>query len=176
MTDIAICWRRVERVLQHSPKAGLITDPVARVRWLGGTKVGCIRADGTEILTDMPPQLGGDGAGVTPGWLLRAGLASCAATTIALLAAAEGIALASVEVSASSQSDARGLFGMSTAEGDRISAAPFDMQLHVRIAAADGTAAEKLKALVEKSHLCAPVSCAVQESIPIGVHVECANA
>jgi hypothetical protein len=34
---------------------------------------------------------------VTPGWLFRAGFASCAATCIAMGAAAQGIELASLE-------------------------------------------------------------------------------
>ena len=31
---------------------------------------------GATLLTDMPPELGGSGDQVTPGWLMRAGLAS----------------------------------------------------------------------------------------------------
>jgi uncharacterized OsmC-like protein len=62
----------------------------------------------------MPSEVGGSGDQVTPGWLFRAGLASCAATRIAMAAAAEGIELATLEVRASSRSDTRGLLGMTT--------------------------------------------------------------
>jgi uncharacterized OsmC-like protein len=116
--------------------------------------------------------MGGAGAGVTPGWLLRAGLASCVAINIAALAATEGIELAELEVVASSQSDPRGLFGISDAEGKTIHAGPRDMALHVRIRAADATAPERLRALVERAHRCAPVSDAVQSSTPITLEVQ----
>lgn len=176
MTDVAAAWRRVELVLRHSPKTGLQSDPDARARWTGGTQVTCTHANGTSLLTDMPAIIGGAGAGVTPGWLLRAGLASCAATTIAMLAAAEGIELRTLEVDATSRSDARGLFGLTDPEGRQVSPAPFDMRLHVRIAAADGTSPEKLRSLVEKGHCAAPVSRAMQESIQVELRIEIGGA
>ncbi len=45
------------------------------------------------------------------------------------------------------------------------------MQLHVTIAA-DGVPAEQLRALVEESHRCSPVPCAIQEETPVGLHIE----
>jgi uncharacterized OsmC-like protein len=124
----------------------------------------------------MPADLGGDGGAVTPGWLLRAGLASREATTIAMVAAVEGIELETLEVIASSRSDTRGLLGMTDAEGKRIRAGPGDVQLHVRISAADGTSAQKLRALVERSHACSPVSCAMQDPIRVELLIDCEDA
>ena len=69
-------------------------DAPATARWQGGTPRRHVsHADGTQVPTDMPAELGGSGDQVTPGWLFRAGLASCAATSIVLAAAAEGIEL-----------------------------------------------------------------------------------
>ena len=72
---------------------GMHDDAPATARWRGGTRVVTSHANGIEIPTDMPGELGGSGDRVTPGWLFRAGLASCAATRIAMGAAAEGIEL-----------------------------------------------------------------------------------
>jgi uncharacterized OsmC-like protein len=173
MADIAAAWRRVERAFGRRPKTAMKADIPAKAQWTGGTKVVCRHPNGTEFLTDMPAELGGDAAAATPGWLLRAGLASCAATMIAMMAAVEGIELETLEVSASSRSDTRGLLGMTDADGKRIPAGPRDMQLHVRIVAADGTSAQRLRALVEKSNACSPVSCAMQDMIQIELHIEC---
>lgn len=173
MADLAAAWRRVERALRRSPKTGLQDDAPATVQWTGGTKVVASHANGTELRTDMPTQLGGDGAGVTPGWLLRAGLASCAATTIAMRAAVEGIELRTLQIIASSRSDTRGLLGMTDANGKQVTAGPRDVQLQVRISAADGTSAQKLRELVQRADECSPVSCALRSQIEIDVHIEC---
>jgi hypothetical protein len=89
-----------------------------------------------------------------------------------MAAAVEGIKLSELEVVATSQSDARGLLGMVDADGQRVSAGPRDVQLHVKIIAADGTSAERLRSLVQQSHNCSPVSCAVQEITPIELLIE----
>ena len=56
---------------------------------------------------------GGGAAAPTPGWLVRAALASCAATTIAMRAAELDIALTRLEVTAESETDMRGLLDVS---------------------------------------------------------------
>jgi uncharacterized OsmC-like protein len=119
----------------------------------------------------MPTELGGTGDQVTPGCLMRAGLAACTATRIAMGAAAAGIELTRLELRASSRSDTRGLLGMAESDGSPVSAGPQDVQLHVTIAA-HGVPAEKLRALVEESHRCSPVPCAIQEETPVGLHIE----
>jgi organic hydroperoxide reductase OsmC/OhrA len=173
MADLAAAWRRVERALRRRPNTGLQDDAAATVQWTGGAKVVAIHANGTELRTDMPPQLGGDGAGVTPGWLLRAGLASCAATTIAMRAAVEGIELRTLQIIASSRSDTRGLLGMTDADGKQIPAGPRDVRLQVRISAADATSPQKLRELVERSHQSSPVSCAMRDQIEVELHIVC---
>ena len=88
--DIAAAMQRVESVLRRRPEVGLHDDAPATARWQSGTRVVSSHANGTQIVTDMPTELGGSGDQVTPGWLLRAGLASCLATRIAMAAAAAG--------------------------------------------------------------------------------------
>ena len=150
MQDVAAAMQRVETVLQRRPEMGLHDDAPAAARWEGGTRVVSSHANGTQMATDMPGELGGSGDQVTPGWLFRAGLASCAATRIAMGAAAEGIELAALEVVASSRSDTRGLLGHGgCATAQPVPAGPRDVQLLVRISA-HGVEPERLRALVEQ--------------------------
>jgi uncharacterized OsmC-like protein len=128
-------------------------------------------ANGIQLLTDMPTELGGGGEQVTPGWLFRAGLASCLATRIAMGAAAAGFELAKLEVFASSRSDTRGIFGMSETSGEPVGAGPRDIRLLVRIAA-PGVSPERLRILIEESNRCSPVSAAARDAIPITLCIE----
>ena len=110
--DIAAALRRVHAVLRRRPETGLEDDSMATVRWNGGLRTIASHANGRQIATDMPVELGGGGDQVTPGWLLRAGVASCTATSIAIAAAAEGVELDVLEVCLSSRSDTCGLLGI----------------------------------------------------------------
>jgi uncharacterized OsmC-like protein len=171
---VADALQRAEAVLRRRPDMGMHDDTPAVARWHGSTRIIIGNGNGIEIPTDMPTELGGTGDQVTPGWLLRAGLAACTATRIAMGAAAAGIELTKLELRASSRSDTRGLLGMTDSDGSPIGAGPHDLQLHVSIAAR-GVPAEKLRALVEESHRCSPVPCAIQEETQVGLHIEVAN-
>jgi uncharacterized OsmC-like protein len=172
---VADAMERVEIVLRRRPDMGLHDDSPATARWRGSTRIVTSHDNGSEFTTDMPGELGGTGDQVTPGWLMRAGLAACTATRIAMGAAAAGIELTRLELRASSRSDTRGMLGMTESDGTRISAGPQDVQLHVTIAAR-GVPAEKLRALVAESHRCSPVPCALQEETPVGLHIEIADS
>ena len=74
--DIAAAVQRVESVLQRRPATGIHDDAPATARWQSGLRVIACHANGTQVLTDMPSELGGSGDKITPGWLFRAGLAS----------------------------------------------------------------------------------------------------
>jgi uncharacterized OsmC-like protein len=171
---VADALERVEVVLRRRPDMGMHDDSPAVARWRGSTRILTSNGSGIEIPTDMPTELGGTGDQVTPGWLLRAGLAACTATRIAMGAARDGIELTKLELRATSRSDTRGLLGMAALDGSPIGAGPQDVQLHVTIAAL-GVPAEKLRALVEECHRCSPVPCAIQEETPVGLHIEVAN-
>lgn len=172
---IATALQRVEAVLQRRPETGIHDDAPATARWQGNFRVTASHANGTQLETDMPTELGGTGDKVTPGWLFRAGLASCSATSIAIAAAAEGIALSALEVRVTSRSDTRGLLGLADASGAVVGAGPFDMQLQVRIAA-PGVDAARLRALVERGCRCSPIPNAVTHATPLEVLVEVGSA
>ena len=168
---IAAALQRVEAVLQRRPEIALHDDAPASAHWQGNMRVSTSHANGTALATDMPTELGGTGDHITPGWLFRAGGASCAATSIALAAAADGIALSLLEVRVTSRSDVRGLLGMADANGAVVGAGPFDMQLLVRIAA-PGAAAAQLRALVERGCSCSPIPNAVTQATPLALLIE----
>lgn len=171
LNQVATALKRVETVLQRKPQAGLHEDAPATARWQAGTRVVASHGNGTTLETDMPGELGGSGDRVTPGWLFRAGIASCAATSIAFKAAAEGIALDRLEVEAHSQSDTRGLLGMREADGTFVPAGPRGVELRVRIAAR-GIDAARLRALVEDGQRCSPIPWAVANAVPLTLQVE----
>lgn len=168
---VAAAMRRVESVLRRRLEAGLQADAPARAQWCAGTRVITRHANGGEIETDMPREIGGSGDRVSPGWLFRAGLAACAATRIAMGAAAAGIELQRLSVEARSRSDARGIFGMADAHGACVDAGPSDVELHVRICA-EGVDAERLRRLVEDAHRCSPVARAAQNALPVALRID----
>lgn len=169
--EVAAAWLRVEVALQRRPEMGLQDDKLATARWNGGTRIVASHPNGTEVLTDMPIEMGGTGDRVSPGWLFRAGVAGCAATSIAMKAARDGIELKSLEVRASSRTDTRGILNMAGADGAPVDATPQDVKLHVRIGA-HGVSAERLQALVKAGVSCSPIPCAVQHALPMELHID----
>jgi uncharacterized OsmC-like protein len=171
LQNVATAIRRVETVLTRRPDIGLHDDAPATARWEGGNRAVSSHENGTQIVSDMPKELGGGGEHVTPGWLFRAGFASCAATSIAMNAAIEGIELTQLEVRATSRSDVRGLLGMTDSDGTPVYAGPCDVQLSVRISA-NGVSRERLQALVEEGLRRSPIPNAVQHAVPVAVNVQ----
>ncbi len=164
MQAVADAMARLEKVLRRRPEAGLSADASAFARWSGPEtplRVVCRHPNGREVCTDLSPELGGGGGEVTPGWLYRAGLANCATTSIALLAAAEGVALTTLQVEAASRSDARGLVALQDEHGVAVSPAPVDQCLLVSIGAR-GAAPAQLRALVERALQRSPIPLAVR--------------
>jgi organic hydroperoxide reductase OsmC/OhrA len=168
--QISKAMERVRSVFARRPEMAVHADEPATARWDGGLSVVASDANGTHIPTDMPVELGGSGQHLTPGWLLRAALASCLATRIAMEAAAAGITLSRLEVSARSTSDVRGLLGM-TDQGTAISPAPRELQLEVRVAT-QGAAREQVEAMILKSVSCSPVSAALEGALSVALHTD----
>jgi uncharacterized OsmC-like protein len=168
---IAASIERVSATLIRKPHAGLRDDTPATVRWAGGLRTVARSEVDTEIATDMPEAIGGDNTAPTPGWLLRTAVASCAVTRIAMEAAARGIALATLEVHVTSRSDIRGLMGVVAPDGRAVPAGPLAMDLYVRISA-PGVEASTLRELVAATTGCSPVTCAIEQPLAVGLHVE----
>ena len=162
---------RVATILERKPEAGIQDDSPATACWKGGARVVSSHPSGMQVSSDMPSELGGTGDQVTPGWLFRAALASCSATSIVLAAAAERIVLTALEVSAGSRSDARGLLGMNDARGEPVYAGPSDVTVRVRIAAA-GVDPARLRTLVEGALGHSPVPSVVTRATALSVRVD----
>lgn len=170
MEEIAAAMKRVASVLRRKPQAGVSEDSAATACWDGGLRAS-VRSDaGISVATDMPIELGGEASAVTPGWLLRAGLASCAVTRIAMAAAAQGITLQTLEARATSRSDVRGLLAIPEPDGSPVPAGPLAIALHVHIGA-PGVPADRLRALVAEASGCSPVTCAVENALPVAMDV-----
>jgi organic hydroperoxide reductase OsmC/OhrA len=160
---IAHALQRAEKAFQRKPALALHDDTPATVVFGDGLIGRVDGADGVPLCTDMPVGMGGDGAGPTPGWLMRAGLASCLGTAIAMRAACLGLVLRRLEVTASGRSDARGLLG----DGP---VGPLELGLRVHIEA-DGVPAERLRELVAWADAHSPVSDALRRPVALGLRV-----
>jgi uncharacterized OsmC-like protein len=169
--DIALALQRAEKVFRRRPATGMHEDATAAARWQGGTRVVSSHVNGTHVATDMPAELGGSGDKVSPGWLFRAGVASCAATSIVMTAAVEQIELASLEVIANSRSDARGLLGMTGDDGKPVPPGPSGLQLQVRISA-EGVEPARLRDLVEEGFRRSPIPNAVLNAVPMALRID----
>jgi hypothetical protein len=87
MTEVRASILNVRSALASKLDAGPASDRPAVAVIEEGLRGRVRGGDGWSIVTDMPAAVGGGGAAPTPGWLIRAALASCAATTIAMRAA-----------------------------------------------------------------------------------------
>jgi uncharacterized OsmC-like protein len=169
--ELARALDRVEAVFARRPQAAVHDDTVGAARWAGGVRVVTRHPSGREVETDMPVELGGGGGGVSPGWMVRAGVAACATTCVAMAAARDGIDLDELEVEVTSRSDSRGLFGMCEADGSPVWAGPHDLALKVR-ATAEGVTPERLRALVERAAAASPMLLALRAAAAVPLRVD----
>jgi uncharacterized OsmC-like protein len=156
----------VRAQLSAHPEEARYTDKAATATVEAGLRCRARGPDGA-VVTDMAPAVGGGGSAPSPGWLLRAALATCDATTIAMRAAELGVELSTLEVTVDSESDDRGLVGMD----DRIPAGPLRIRTRIRIGA-PGVAAERLRELVEWAEAHSPVADAVRRVVPARTEIE----
>ncbi len=161
---------RAHRLFLERPSAARKPNAWATAVWRDGLRCEVTGPGEEKVVTDMPAPMGGDGAGPNPAWLLRAAMASCTATAIAMRAAMAGIELSSLEVQVQSESDARGLVGVSGA-----STALGNMRMSLRIGAA-GVDASTLRELAAASEENSPVSCTLRERPPVTVEITVVGA
>jgi len=149
------------RFFSEHPERARTTDKAAVATLEEGLRCKAAGPNGAVLISDMPKGIGGGGAAPTPGWFLRAALANCDATLIAMRAAQLGIVLTKLEVTVDSVSDDRGMLGM----GEDIPPGPQSMRVRVVIAA-DGVAPEQLRQIGEWAETHSPVGDAVRRAIP----------
>ena len=158
--------QNVIRFFSEHPEKGRITDKPATATLIEGLSCKAEGPNGAVLVSDMPKSVGGGGAAPTPGWFLRAALANCDATVIAMRAAQLGVTLTRLEVTVDSVSDDRGIFGL----GEGIAPGPQSMRVQVRIAA-DGATQEALRQIVEWAEAHSPVGDALRRAIPVSTEL-----
>jgi len=164
--DIGKAVAGVEAWLQSQQDPGPRADVPATATIADGLRCRIAAPDGSAIYTDMPENVGGSATANSPGWHLRAALASCDATLLAMRAARLGLQLDSIEVRVEASSDGRGMF-----LDDGISAGSGDMCLHFRIGAGNASAAQ-IEALVHWVEQHSPVGTDIQQAVRLRSEVE----
>lgn len=166
-TDIHAALEKRSAVLTGSPeKARIHAGPETAVLE-AGLRCRVEGPNGAAIHTDMPTALGGGADAPSPGWYLRAAVASCTATVIAMRAAHLGITLTKLTVSVTAETDQRGMLGVD----ERISAGVATLRTHVRIGA-DGVDPDALRALAMWGDAHSPVACTVRAAPVCTIDVE----
>jgi len=166
-TDIREALDRLGRVLTAQPEKGRTKNVPATARLLEGLRCEVKGPNGETAYTDMPPAVGGAASAPNPGWFLRASIASCTATAIAMRAAKLGVQLTTLEVTVESQSDNRGMLGLD----DRVSAGMSPITTRVKIGARD-VPADQLRELAHWGDRHSPVGCTARESPTCSIEVE----
>lgn len=165
--EIGKSIQAVVEYLGEHPDEARYTDKPAVAVIEAGLRCRATGPDDAALVSDMPTAIGGGGAAPTPGWLLRAALANCDATVIAMRAAQEGVTLATLEVTVDGESDDRGLLGMD----DAIPAGPLSVRTRVRIGA-DGESQARLREIVEWAEAHSPVADAIGRAVPKRIEIE----
>ena len=161
MEEIRAAIERASGYLTEHPEAGTDTDSAARAVREDGLR---FRVEGpwSPVTSDMATSVGCGGAAPSPGWLLRAALAACDATLVAMEAARDGIELTDLEVSVESEIDFRGILGVDPS----IHAGPLSVRVRIRLAAENATE-DQLRAIVQRAESRSPVRDALAREVPM---------
>ncbi len=153
--------------LKENPEKGQFQDPAVTAVLEKGLKFRAEGPHGTVIVSDMSPKVGGESSAPSPSWYMRAALATCDATVIAMKAALEGIELTTLEVTVDSDSDACGFLGVDEA----VHVGPLCMRTRVRVGAKD-VGEEKLREIVKWAENHSPVGDAICRAVSSEMEVE----
>ena len=170
MMDTASVREAIDRLSESiaaDPAKARAKNAPATARLLNGLRCELQGPYNERFVTDMPPALGGGASGPNPGWLLRGALASCTATVIAMRAAKLGIALRSLEVTAETDSDLRGILGLD----ESITAGHQAVRMRVKIATSSAPP-QALRELVEWAEAHSPVGCTVKGAPTSSLEIE----
>jgi uncharacterized OsmC-like protein len=165
MDSIRAALERASDYLSEHPEAATASDPVATAFREEGLR---FRVEGpwSPVITDMAKSVGGGASAPTPGWLLRAALAACDATLVAMEAARDGIELTDLEVSVESESDFRGILGVDPS----VQPGPLSLRVGIRLAATDATD-DELRAIVKRAESRSPVRDALGRDVPMTTEI-----
>ena len=167
MESIRSAIEGASRELSEHPEAAVADDSAAVARRVDGLRFRVTGPNG-DVVTDMSAAVGGGETAPSPGWMLRAALAACDASVVAMQAAREGVALTELEVTVTSESDFRGVLGV----GD-LPAGPLAVRTRIRLAASNA-GEDELRAIAGLAESRSPVRDAVARAVPVTTAVEIA--
>jgi uncharacterized OsmC-like protein len=167
VADVKESIEKAVRYLSENPAEARYTDSRALARLGESLRAEVEGPNGERIVADMPGGVGGQGEHPSPGWLLRAAIASCVASTIGMEAAREGVELSSLEVEVDSESDDRGILGMD----ESVPAGPLSTRIQVR-AKADGVDDERLRQVLERGAARCPVCDATKRAVDVSLEFQ----
>ena len=167
IASIREAQEKLGKAIAEQPEKARTKNLPATARLMGGLRFESKGPNGETAHTDMAPAVGGAASAPNPGWLMRASIASCTGTAIAMRAAKLGIELTTLEVTVESTSDMRGLLGLD----ERISAGFSAITTQVRIGAA-GVDAEQLRQLAKFGDEHSPMACTARNSPRYSLNVE----
>jgi uncharacterized OsmC-like protein len=156
---------RARRLFLERPSAARKPNATAKAVWQEGLQFVTTGPAGENVRTDMPEPLGGTGAGTNPGWLLRAAMASCTATGLAMRAAMRGIELTSLEVSVDSELDARGMVGI-----DGVPLTLANLRMTIKLGA-DNVPESQLRELAEWAAMESTVNKTLRDGPPVAIDI-----
>ena len=152
--------------LTANPQEARYTDSAA-VAIIDGLAAKVTGPDGEILMTDMPTGVGGGNTAPSPGWVMRAAIASCVATLAAMRAAQSEVVLEELRVTVDSESDDRGILGID----DEMPAGPLSVRINVAIAA-PGVARHDLEGIAQWAVAHCPVSDAVTRATTAAVEID----
>ncbi len=164
MTAIRNALESAAGYLADHPDEATELDTPATAVHVGGLQC---RVEGPsgELMTDMAKSLGGGGSAPSPGWLMRAALASCDATIVAIEAARAGIELTKLAVTVVSESDNRGVLGVGDARPG-----PLSVRVRIELAASNATE-DQLRALVHRAESRSAVGDAIAREVAVTTEI-----
>ena len=153
-------------IIAANPEKARVTNS-ATATLSGGLKFSVAGPHGESLNTDMPKGVGGEASTFSPGCAMRASLAACTGTCIAMRAAKLGISLDRLDVTVESTGDQRGMLGLD----DTVTPALTGFRMRVAIAGkADRSTLEDIVRWADEH---SPVACTMREALPeIDVVVE----
>lgn len=166
---IASAITQAKAALAESADEARYRDSEAVATLEAGLRVRTDGPDGVSLITDMPTSVGGEASAPSPGWLFRSAVASCVASLIAMRAAEIGVDLRGLTVMVDSESDDRGLLGVS-----EVPAGPLAMRVIVRAQGASDDAT--VREIIEWGKAHCPVCDAVERAVPVQLTIELQTA
>jgi uncharacterized OsmC-like protein len=151
--------------LRENPDAAASTDAAATAVLEEGLRFRVAGPRG-EVTSDMAKSVGGGETAPTPAWLLRAALASCDATLVAMEAARDGIELTDLAVTVDSESDFRGILGVD----DTVQPGPRAVRVRIQLAAANA-GEDQLREIVQRAESRSPVRDALERAVSMTTEV-----